>query len=116
MILRQRRLRRAADQAEQSVALQRAELGMHAAEMAHRWQGRLRSPLAVPVAFGAGVVFGQLGGAVSLAVVTARLVSGLVRFERMAATFTMLAAYAADRVHLTVERLSAARDEPPSSS
>lgn len=115
MIFRQRRLRRAADQAELSVALRRAELGRHGAEMAQRWQSRLRSPLAVPVAFGAGVVFGQLRGAVLMTTSAARAVTTLVRFERMATAFTVLAAYAADRVHLTVEHLAAVRgNEPPS--
>ncbi len=115
MIMRQRRLRRAADQAELSVALRRAELGQHAADMSERWQARLRSPLAVPVAFGAGVVFGQLRGAVSLSVSAVRLTAALVRFERMATAFTLLAAYAADRVHLTVEHLAAVRGATPPS-
>lgn len=126
MLMRQRRLRRRADRRLAELEARRQQIGEDASAVADRWHDRLRSPAALPLAFAAGVVFGQLQGAVTLMSLATKLVTDLIRFERMAATFTVLASQTAERVQLTAERVAQARaagsptgqvapaDEPPS--
>lgn len=109
MLMRQRRLRRRADRQSAALAARRQQLGDDASDVAARWRDRVRSPAALPLAFAAGVVFGQLRGAVTVMSLATRLVTDLIRFERMAATFTVLAAQTAERVQLTAERVAEAR-------
>ncbi len=109
MLMRQRRLRRRADRQSAALEAQRQQLGEDASGVAARWHDRVRSPAALPLAFAAGVVFGQLRGAVTMMSLATKLVTDLIRFERMAATFTVLAAQTAERVQLTAERVAEAR-------